>query len=247
MSPRRGCHPRPTRSARSLFRWPLFPFPFFPSPPLSPFPVSRIYCSACSAKRGRRAAGYFYTSKYREQSHGQTIQNSGGNAHGTWGKVRAAACVVPVEFPPLLYGAGRDRRSSRIEHDPCCTCRPEASSTPRFSELRPFGRHYFSSNPPPQSFINNILSRHPPESRSRAISSVIRSIHCYPHLDFLRVSDDQLVRINVPIHFINEDQSKAGRKAGVVISHQTWKSKSTPLPRICRNTWKLILSTWTGR
>jgi len=66
---------------------------------------------------------------------------------------------------------------------------------------------------------------------------VIRDLQRHPfrplltHIDFLRISDDQLVRINVPIHFTNEEQSPAGKKAGVVISHQTVEVEIDALPK----------------
>ena len=55
---------------------------------------------------------------------------------------------------------------------------------------------------------------------------VLRDLQRHPfkplitHVDFLRVSAGQLLRMQVPLHFVNEAQSPAGRKAGVVISHQ---------------------------
>ena len=55
---------------------------------------------------------------------------------------------------------------------------------------------------------------------------VLRDLQRHPfkplitHVDFLRVSAGQALRIDVPLHFVNEEISPAGRKAGVVISHQ---------------------------
>ena len=55
---------------------------------------------------------------------------------------------------------------------------------------------------------------------------VLRDLQRHPfkplitHVDFLRVSAGQALRIDVPLHFVNEELSPAGRKAGVVISHQ---------------------------
>ncbi|MEG3191077.1 50S ribosomal protein L25/general stress protein Ctc [Lysobacter sp. D1-1-M9] len=40
------------------------------------------------------------------------------------------------------------------------------------------------------------------------------------HLDFQRVSADQPVRVAVPLHFLNEDTSPAGKASDVVITHE---------------------------
>ncbi len=55
---------------------------------------------------------------------------------------------------------------------------------------------------------------------------VLRDLQRHPfkplltHVDFLRVSAGQALRIEVPLHFVNEEDSPAGRMSGVVISHQ---------------------------
>ena len=40
------------------------------------------------------------------------------------------------------------------------------------------------------------------------------------HLDFQRVSADQALRAKVPLHFLNEDKSPAGKSAEVVVTHE---------------------------
>ena len=40
------------------------------------------------------------------------------------------------------------------------------------------------------------------------------------HLDFQRVSADQALRAKVPLHFLNEDVSPAGKAAEVVVTHE---------------------------
>lgn len=55
---------------------------------------------------------------------------------------------------------------------------------------------------------------------------VLRDLQRHPfkplltHVDFLRVAAGQILRIEVPLHFVNEEKSPAGRQSGVVISHQ---------------------------
>src|SRR3546814_19162807 len=39
------------------------------------------------------------------------------------------------------------------------------------------------------------------------------------HLDFLRVSENEVLRARVPLHFLNQERSPAGKSAPVVIHH----------------------------
>ncbi len=39
------------------------------------------------------------------------------------------------------------------------------------------------------------------------------------HIDFQRVDENKAIRIRVPLHFLNQEKSPAGKKAGVLISH----------------------------
>jgi len=39
------------------------------------------------------------------------------------------------------------------------------------------------------------------------------------HLDFQRVDENKAIRIRVPLHFLNQEKSPAGKMAGILISH----------------------------
>jgi len=55
---------------------------------------------------------------------------------------------------------------------------------------------------------------------------LLRDIQRHPykqlimHLDFQRVNDKELLRTAVPLHFVNEDVSPAGKAADVVVTHE---------------------------
>lgn len=51
------------------------------------------------------------------------------------------------------------------------------------------------------------------------------------HLDFQRVDLNQAIRVRVPIHFLNEDSSPAGKASGVVVSHAMNEIEVSCLPR----------------
>ena len=55
---------------------------------------------------------------------------------------------------------------------------------------------------------------------------LLRDIQRHPykqlimHLDFQRVNEKELLRTSVPLHFVNEDTSPAGKAADVVVTHE---------------------------
>ena len=50
------------------------------------------------------------------------------------------------------------------------------------------------------------------------------------HMDFLRVSADEAIRVRVPLHFLNQDTSPAGKAGGVVITHEVNEVAVSCLP-----------------
>ena len=50
------------------------------------------------------------------------------------------------------------------------------------------------------------------------------------HADFLRVSKNQAIHVNVPLHFINEDTCVGVKMSGGVISHQMVEVEVICLP-----------------
>ena len=51
------------------------------------------------------------------------------------------------------------------------------------------------------------------------------------HLDFQRVSENEILRAAVPLHFVNAEKSPAGKTAGVVIMHELTEVTVACLPR----------------
>lgn len=50
------------------------------------------------------------------------------------------------------------------------------------------------------------------------------------HMDFMRVSADEAIRVRVPLHFLNQDTSPAGKAGGVVITHEVNEVEVSCLP-----------------
>ncbi|WP_049621841.1 50S ribosomal protein L25/general stress protein Ctc [Frateuria defendens] len=51
------------------------------------------------------------------------------------------------------------------------------------------------------------------------------------HLDFQRINENESLRTNVPLHFLNQEKSLAGKTAGVVISHNLTEVEVACLPK----------------
>jgi large subunit ribosomal protein L25 len=67
--------------------------------------------------------------------------------------------------------------------------------------------------------------------------AVVRDMQRHPykplilHIDFMRVSAEEKLRISVPIHFMGEEESPAGKASGVVIQHQMTEVEISALPK----------------
>ena len=51
------------------------------------------------------------------------------------------------------------------------------------------------------------------------------------HMDFLRVDENAAIRVNVPLHFLNQETSPAGKMSGVVVSHNLTELEISCLPK----------------
>ncbi|NCC27244.1 MAG: 50S ribosomal protein L25/general stress protein Ctc [Gammaproteobacteria bacterium] len=70
----------------------------------------------------------------------------------------------------------------------------------------------------------------------RSVKVVLKDLQRHPakpfvqHADFLRITQDEKLRMNVPLHFINEDRSK-GIKMGGQVSHNITELEIVCLPK----------------
>ena len=86
-----------------------------------------------------------------------------------------------------------------------------------------------------ESFFSSILEIKVGKDRAQQV--VVRDMHRHPfkpvimHIDFMRVSAEEVLKISVPIHFVGEEESPAGKASGVVIQHQLTEIEITALPK----------------
>ena len=114
------------------------------------------------------------------------------------------------KVPAVIYGGHKDPATLAIEHDPL------KHATQR------------------ESFFSSILEIKVADGRSQKV--VVRDLQHHPfkaqilHLDLMRVSDQEVLRMSVPIHFLNEELSEAGKTSGVVIQHLVTEVEIAALP-----------------
>ena len=86
-----------------------------------------------------------------------------------------------------------------------------------------------------EAFFSSILEITVGDGRTQQV--VIRDMQRHPfknaimHMDFLRVSEKEALRISVPFHFVGEEASPAGKESGVVIQHQLTEAEVEALPK----------------
>jgi len=86
-----------------------------------------------------------------------------------------------------------------------------------------------------ESFFSSILEIKVGKDKTQ--QAVVRDMQRHPfkpiimHIDFMRVSAAEVLRISVPIHFIGEESSPAGKASGVVIQHQITDVEISALPK----------------
>ena len=83
-------------------------------------------------------------------------------------------------------------------------------------------------------FYSSILSL---DIDGKVESVLLRDMQRHPfkqlilHFDFQRVSANETIRVAVPLHFLNEDTSPAGKAADVVVTHELNEVEVTCLPK----------------
>ena len=114
------------------------------------------------------------------------------------------------KIPAVIYGGHRTPATLAIEHDPL--------------------KHKAEQ----ESFFSSILVIKVADGRTQKV--VVRDVQHHPykaqimHLDFMRVSDEEILRMYVPIHYTGESESPAGKVAGVVIQHLVTEIEIAALP-----------------
>ena len=113
------------------------------------------------------------------------------------------------KVPGIVYGAGKDPEMITVEHN------------------------ILQQNLEHEAFYSHILTLNVDGSAQKV---VLKDLHRHPakpfvlHLDLLRVSDDEKIKMHVPLHFLNEATCK-GVKAGGKLSREIVDVEVQCLPK----------------
>ena len=115
------------------------------------------------------------------------------------------------QIPAVLYGGERDPVSLVLQHDPILHLSDE------------------------EAFYSTILEIKVADGRSQAV--ILRDLQRHPykrqisHVDFQRVDESEKLRLQVPLHFLNEEQSPAHKTSGVIVQHNLTEIEILALPK----------------
>ena len=113
--------------------------------------------------------------------------------------------------PAVLYGGDRDPVALTVEH------------------------RQILHESAQENFYSSILELSVDDGRRQQV--VLRDMQRHPykqqilHLDFMRVSETEVLRIAIPFHFVGEENSPAGRASGVVVQHLMNEVEVAALPK----------------
>lgn len=112
--------------------------------------------------------------------------------------------------PAVVYGAGQDPQSIQIEHNTILLAAKNEWFFSSILDLNVDGK------------VQKVLVR---DWQKHPFKQLMM------HMDFLRIDENQAVRVNVPLHFLNQEKSSAAKTSGVVVSHNLTEVEVLCLPK----------------
>ena len=125
-----------------------------------------------------------------------TIKATGRNVEGKGASRRLRRAA---QLPAIVYGGSAAPQAIQIEHE----------------QIWLASHHEW--------FYSSILNL---DVDGKVEQVLLRDMQRHPykqlimHLDFQRVNENETLRTAVPLHFLNEDKSPAGKSAEVVVTHE---------------------------
>jgi large subunit ribosomal protein L25 len=124
--------------------------------------------------------------------------------------------------PAIVYGAHQDPQSVQVEHNHLWLVSQNEWFYSAILDLSVDGKV--------QKVLLRDMQRHPFKQQIL-------------HLDFLRVSENEALRAKVPLHFVDQDKSPAGKTAGIVVTHELNEVEVSCLPKHLPEFIEIDLST----
>lgn len=126
------------------------------------------------------------------------------------------------QVPAIVYGAHQDPQSIQIEHNHLWLTSQNEWFYSAILDMSVDGKV--------QKVLLRDMQRHPFKQQIL-------------HLDFLRVSENEVLRASVPLHFVNQEKSPAGKTAGIVVTHELNEVEVSCLPKDLPEFIEVDLST----
>lgn len=114
------------------------------------------------------------------------------------------------QVPAIVYGSGESPQNLQFEHNTLMLAARNEWFTSAILDLMVDGNR--------QKVLLRDVQKHPFKPQLL-------------HLDFLRINENQAIRVRVPLHFANQDKSPAGKTSGVVVSHAMTDIEVSCLPK----------------
>ena len=114
------------------------------------------------------------------------------------------------KVPAIVYGSSETPASIQLEHNTVWLASQNEWFYSAILDLKLDGKA--------QKVLLRDMQRHPFKAQLL-------------HLDFQRVDENKAIRIRVPLHFLDQEKSDAGKTSGVVISHAITDIEISCLPK----------------
>lgn len=114
------------------------------------------------------------------------------------------------QVPAIVYGAHQEPQNVQVEHNHLWLASQNEWFYSAILDLSVDGKT--------QKVLLRDMQRHPFKQQIL-------------HLDFLRISENEALRAKVPLHFVKQEISPAGKTAGVVVTHELTEVEVSCLPK----------------
>jgi large subunit ribosomal protein L25 len=138
-------------------------------------------------------------------THEIAVERRGDEGKGASRRLRRTGKV-----PAIVYGGTLDPVSIQIEHKDAWAASQNEWFYSAIFDLNLDGDR--------QKVLLRDMQRHPFKQQLL-------------HMDFQRISEDEVIRVRVPIHFLNQEKSPAGKTSGVVVMRELTDVEIACLPK----------------
>jgi large subunit ribosomal protein L25 len=138
------------------------------------------------------------------------IHNITATSRAVEGKGASRRLRRSGQVPAIVYGAKADPQNVQLDHNQLWLASQNEWFYSSILTLGVDGKD--------QKVLLRDMQRHPFKQQIM-------------HLDFQRIDENVAIRFNVPLHFLNQDTSPAGKTAGVVVLHELNEIGVSCLPK----------------